>query len=87
MVAPEISGNRISAYGAICSAVGRVHDVTLNWENAVQQKCLNLNHPRIPQGFHRGNTSKSVGCGFESHRQLQIIKVIKILKEVKHEKE
>ena len=39
---PEMPGNRVSAYGAICSAVGRVHGVTLNWENTVQQKCLAL---------------------------------------------
>ena len=55
---PEIPGNRASAYGAICSAVGRVHGVTLNWENTVQQKCLSLNHPRIPRCSHRGSTSK-----------------------------
>ena len=37
---PEIPGNRVSAYGAICSAVGRGHGATLNWENTVQQKYL-----------------------------------------------
>ena len=47
-------------YGAICSAVGRVHGVTLNWENTVQQKCLSLNHLRIPRCSRRESTSKNL---------------------------